>query len=62
MRNIVIVCDRIILNERCSVNNIIMRGGVCMSMWNPAGILLFTLIIAALIGILFIVIKQLKKK
>ncbi len=33
-----------------------------MSMWNPAGILLFTLIIAALIGILFIVIKQLKKK
>lgn len=58
MRNIVIACD----NERCFVNHIIMRGGVCMSMWNPAGLLLFTLIIASLIGIVYIGIKQLKKK
>ncbi len=33
-----------------------------MSMWNPAGILIFTLIIAALIGIVFISIKKLKRK
>lgn len=33
-----------------------------MSMWNPAGLLLFTLVIAALIGVVYIGIKQLKKK
>jgi|GEM_PF-6330624 len=37
-----------------------MRVGVSMSMLNPAGILIFTLIIAALIGIVFI--KRLKNE
>ncbi len=35
---------------------------MCMSIWNPVGILMFPLIIAILIGIVFIVIKTLKKK
>ncbi len=32
-----------------------------MSMWNPVGILMFPLIIVAIIGIVLLVIKQLKK-